>query len=296
MTGVAILTLRELSAKKIVLGLFVVATLVWGTLALALQVDVVDGTLDSLRLFGQSPEVEVEREGQVTEETLDDQLQRDEDPFDGEDPLRMVVIVAESFVAGAAYWVGILLALFATGGLVSSMMDRGQVDLLLSKPLSRSRILGGRLLGVGIVTATLTIYLMGMVWLVMALKTGIWNPRFLLAIGVVFAMFAVMYAIVTLMSVWSGSTPLALVTTLGVLFVSLVIAIPALPEKLNEPWRGVVEALHASLPRFADVGARVVPDLARDVPVDGWGHLWASLGFGAVVYVGAFLIFRRKDF
>lgn len=296
MIGVAILTLRELSAKKIVLGLFVVATLVWGTLALALQVDVVDGTLDSLRLFGQSPEVEVEREGRVTEETLDDQLQRDDDPFDGEDPLRMVVIVAESFVAGAAYWVGILLALFATSGLVTSMMDRGQVDLLLSKPLSRSRILGGRLLGVGIVTATLTTYLMGMVWLVMSLKTGIWNPRFLLAIGVVFAMFAVMYAIVTLMSVWSGSTPLALVATLGVLFVSLVVAIPGLPEKLHEPWRGVVEALHAALPRFADVGARVVPDLARDVPVDGWSHLWASLAFGAVAYVAAFLIFRRKDF
>lgn len=296
MTGVAILTLRELSAKKIVLGLFVVATLVWGTLALALQVDVVDGTLDSLRLFGQSPEVQVEREGQVTQETLDDQLQRDEDAFDGEDPLRMVVIVAQSFVAGAAYWVGILLALFATGGLVSSMMDRGQVDLLLSKPLSRSRILGGRLLGVGIVTATLTIYLMGMVWLVMALKTGIWNPRFLLAIGVVFAMFAVMYAIVTLMSVWSGSTPLALVATLGVLFVSLMVAIPGLPDKLQSPGRDVVEGLHAALPRFADVGARIVPDLARGVPVDGWGHLWASLGFGAVVYVGAFLIFQRKDF
>ncbi len=290
MTGVAILTLRELSAKKIVLGLFVVATFVWGTLALALQVDVVDGTLDGLRLFGQSPEVQVERDGQVTEETLDDQLQRDDDPW------RMVVIVAQSFVAGAAYWVGILLALFATGGLVSSMMDRGQVDLLLSKPLSRSRILGGRLLGVGIVTATLTIYLMGMVWLVMALKTGIWNPRFLLAIGVVFAMFAVLYSIVTLTSVWSGSTPLALVATLGVLFVSLVVAIPALPDKLHEPWQGGVEALHAVLPRFADVGARVVPDLARGVPVDGWGHLWASLGFGAVVYVAAFLIFRRKDF
>lgn len=292
MTGVAILTLRELSAKKIVLGLFVVATLVWGALALALQVDVVDGTLQGLRLFGQHPEVQVERNGEVVEEPFEGQ----EEPFGGEDPLRMIVIAAESAVAGAAYWVGILLALFATGGLIASMMDRGQVDLLLSKPLSRASILGGRLLGVGITVAILTAYLLGMVWLVMSLKTGIWNPRFLLAIGVVFAMFAVMYAIVTLVSVWSGSSPLALVATLGLLFVSLVVAIPGLPDKLHGPWREVVEALHAALPRFADVGGRLVPDLARGGPIDGWSHLWASLAFAAVTYAVAFLVFRRKDF
>ena len=296
MTGVAILTLRELTAKKIVLGLFVVATLIWGTLALALQIDVVDGTIEGLRLFGQSPEVEVREDGQVREESLDEQLREEEGPFAGEDPLRVIVFVAESVVAGAAYWVGILLALFATGGLVTSMMERGQVDLLLSKPLSRAEILGGRLLGVGIVTSILAVYLMGMVWLVMSLKTGVWNPRFLLAIGVVFAMFAVLYSIVTLVSVWSNSTPVALIATLGILFVSLVVAIPPLPEKLHEPWRQGVEVLHAALPRFADVGGRIVPRLARGAPVDGWSHLWASLGFGAVVYAASFFVFRRKDF
>lgn len=292
MTGVAILTLRELTARKVVLGLFVVATLVWGTLALALQIDVVDGALQGLRLFGQSPEVRVEREGNVVEEPFAGQAEA----FGGEEPLRMIVFIAESLVAGAAYWVGIVLALFATGGMVASMLEKGQVDLLLSKPLSRASILGGRLLGVGIVVAILAVYLMGMVWLVMSIKTGIWNPRFLFTIGVVFAMFAVLYALVTFFSVWSGSSPLALVLTLGVLFVSLVVAIPGLPPWLHAPWRQLVETLHAALPRFADVGSRIVTKLARGVPVDGWGHLWYSLAFGAAVYVGAFLIFRRKDF
>lgn len=295
MIGVAILTLRELTARKIVLGLFVVATMIWGTLALALQIDVVDGTLQGLRVFGQSPEVTVEENGEVRQESLDSALERGEGP-EGGDPLRMVVVGAESVVAGAAYWVGILLALFATGGLVASMLDRGQIDLLLAKPMSRSAILGGRLLGVAILVAILAVYLMGMVWLVMSIKTGVWNPRFLLAIGVVFAMFAVLYGIVTLVSVWTGSTPLALVITLGVLFVSLVVAIPGLAGKLDGPWRSAVEILHAGLPPFADVGARVVPSLARGAPVGAWSHLWASLGFGAVVYGAAFLVFRRKDF
>src|SRR5690606_20417626 len=98
-------------------------------------------------------------------------------PFGAGTLLEGLVFAAEAFVAGAAYWVGILLALFATGGLVASLLERGQVDLLLSKPVGRARILGGRLLGVGAVMLALLVYLLGAVWLVMSLKTGVWNPR-----------------------------------------------------------------------------------------------------------------------
>lgn len=282
MIGVVILTLRELLAKKVVLGLFLVATLVWGMLALALQLDVVDGTLQGIRLFGQAPEVHTE-EGQGFEGL-------------GADPLRTVVIAAEAFAAVAVYWVGILLALFATGGLVTSMTEAGQIDLLLSKPLARSRILAGRLLGVALVTALLFAYLLGMVWLVMSLKSGVWNPRFLLGIGVVFTMFAVMYGIVAVMSVWSESSALALVVTLGVLFATLVLSIPGLAEKAGPAWGDLVEGLHRVLPRFPGVGARIVPDLARGEPVRSWTPLLSSLGFGLASYAATFWLFRRKDF
>ena len=53
MLGVLLLTLRELRAKWIVVGLFVIATLLWGAMALALQLDIVDGSLAGARLFGQ---------------------------------------------------------------------------------------------------------------------------------------------------------------------------------------------------------------------------------------------------
>ncbi|MDX1622663.1 MAG: ABC transporter permease [Gemmatimonadota bacterium] len=282
MIGVLLLTLRELLARKVVLGLFLVATLVWGMLALALQLDVVEGTLQGIRLFGQAPEIRTEH-GEGIEGL-------------GDDPLRMIVVTAQAFVAVAAYWVGILLALFATGGLVASLMERGRADLLLSKPLGRARILGGRLLGVGVVTALLSVYLLGMVWLVMSLKSGVWNPGFLLGIGVVFAMFAVVYAIVALVSVWTESSALALVVTLGVLFATIVLAIPGLADRVGAPWDGVVETLHVVLPRFPEVGAYTLPDLARGKSVDDWVPLASSLAFGAVAYAATFWLFRRKDF
>jgi ABC-2 type transport system permease protein len=321
MTGLLLLTLRELRARKVVLGLFVVSTAVWLTLALALQVDVVDGSLAGYRLFGEAETLS------EAEPVLDDSGAPVLDPETGEpvvhtdlipvgsNPLEQVVFGAEAFVSGAAYWVGILLCLFATGGLVASLVEPGQADLLVSKPLSRSAVLGGRLVGVGLVALALLAYLLGAVWLVMSVKTGIWNPRFLLAIPAVFAMFAVLYGVVTLVSVWSGSGPLALIVTAGLIFATLVLAIPGLFLALDPLVRPLVEGLYYVLPRFPNVGSRLVPFLATGADfmpeadgglsptqpgpqtlVAALTPLLSSVAFGAACYGGAFYLFNRRDY
>ena len=235
MLGVFLLTLRELRARWIVVGLFVIATLVWLTLALALQLDVVDGSLAGARLFGN--------------ETVDggDDAGGDDAggaPFGAATLLEGLVFGAQAFAAGAAYWVGILFALFATGGLVASLQTRGEIDLLLSKPLPRWHILLGRLAGVWTVALGLVAYLIVAVWLVMAIKSGLWSPRFLLAVGVIWAMFVVLYSLVTVVSVTTGSAALSLMVTLAVIFASVVLAIPELDTQVPPLWRPLVTGEH----------------------------------------------------
>ena len=304
MLGLLLLTLRELRARKVVVGLFVVATVVWAVLAFALQLDVVDGSLAGARLFGQDTEVEqatVVRDPETGAPVIDpatgEPMTREADlPFNGGSLLESVVFSAQAFVAGAAYWVGILLALFATGGLVASLVERGQVDVVLTKPLSRSAVLAGRLAGVWLVMLGLVVYLFGAVWLVMSLKSGLWNPRFLLAIPVVFGMFAVMYGVVSLVGVWSGSGPLSLIVALGLLFTTLVLAIPGLPEQIDRTWRPLVQGAYHLLPKFGSVGTLIVPQLATGQPVVSLYPLLSSLAFGAACYAGAFVLFSHKDY
>ncbi|MCH7976551.1 MAG: ABC transporter permease subunit [Bacteroidetes bacterium] len=284
MTALLLLTLYELRARKIILGLFGVATLVWVVLALALQLDVIEGSLAGIRFFGD------EMVGESEFASGNQEL-----PF-GNSMLQTFVFGAEMFAAGAAYWVGILLALFATGGLIASMLERGQVDLLLTKPLSRSKILIGRLLGVSVVMLALLIYLLGAVWLVMSIKTGVWNPRFLIAIGIVFIMFMVLYSLITITSVWTGSAPLALILTFGLLFATLILAIEPLRDQITQPGRSLVIAFYNVLPKFVDVGAYIVPQLVSGQPVESWSPLVSSLAFGIIAYAGAFWLFQRKDF
>ena len=304
MLGLFLLTLRELRARKVVIGLFVVATVIWVGLALALQLDVVDGSLAGARLFGAEtvdepfdPDAPVrDGDGEVV---LDDDGQPvtegDGLPF-GDTLLESVVFGAQAFVAGAAYWIGILLALFATGGLVAALTERGQIDVILTKPLSRSAVLAGRLFAVMAVMLALTTYLFGAVWLTMSLKSGLWNVRFLLAIGAVFGMFAVIYGVITLVGVWSGSGPLSFVATLGVLFVSLLLAIPNLAEQIDRTWRPLVQGAYHVLPKFGSVGTTMVPQLATGGAVGSLYPFLSSLAFGAACYALAFVLFARKDF
>lgn len=274
--GLLLLTFRELWARKIVLGLFIISSLVLLAIMFALNLDVVEGSLEGLRLFGQEAHMEDEGGAQMT--------------------LTSVVVAVEAVVAGAAYWVGILLALFAASSLFSDLQAPGRVELLLSKPMSRTQILLGHVLGVWTAIGVLTLYLMGGTWLIMSLKSGVWNVHFLLSLLIVIGMFGVMYAVIMLMSVWTNSTAVALIVVYGLIFVSLVLAgaeqIGPLLGPVGEP---VFWGLYHVLPNFTEVTG-LVTRLAHNETIESWYPLTSSLVFGAAVYGIAGGWFIRRDF
>ena len=268
--GVAHLTLRELWARKVILGLAGVSTLVLLSIAFALNLEIVDGTLASIRLFGTAEGASI---------TLDE-----------------LVTGVQSVVAGISYWLTILLALFASAPLFTTLLDDGHVALLLSKPMSRTHVLGGHLLAVCGSMLVLIAYLLGGVWLLLALKTGVWMPSFLLSIVVVAAMFAVMYAVVVLVGILSQSTALALIMTYALIVASLVLMglMQILPQ-LSAFNRALVVGLNTLIPSFAEVTSMVVR-LARSAGPERWTPFGSSVAVGVLLYVGAFWLFQRRDF
>ncbi len=281
--GLLRLTFRELWAQKITLGLFLVCTLAWLMLSFAMNLDVVEGTIAGIRIFGldAGPKATDPETGEVIRQAVS---------------LDQFVIGVQQFVGGAAYFLGTLLGLFATAPLIGSLLERGRIDLLLSKPISRTQLLAGHVLGVWLVALLLATYLIGAVWLVISLKTGIWAPTFLLSIGIIVVMFAVMYGVVLLLGVSTQSTALSLIVAYGLIFISVVFAAhEQLVPQINPPWRNVFLALYHILPNFAEVTA-VVSQLAAWRPVATWYPLLSSILFGAAAYGAAFAWFLRRDF
>lgn len=277
--GLVLITFRELWARKIVLGLFIISSLVLLAVTFALNLDVVEGSLAGVRLFGQ-------------EATPEDMSSEDAPPL----TLSRVVIAVESVVAGVAYWIGILLALFASASLFPDLQSDGRVELLLSKPIGRLNVLFGHMLGVWSAIGVLALYLLGGVWIIMSLKTGVWNPRFLLSLLLVVGMFAVMYAAVMLMGVWTESTALGLIVSYGLIFVSMVLAAADQIGPTLGPASGpVFWGLYHVLPNFTEV-TQIVSTLAKGDPVSSWYPFLSSLLFGGAAYGGAGYWFVQRDF
>lgn len=278
LSGIVLLSFRELWAKKVVIGLFVVSTLVLLMTAFALNLDVVEGSLAGIRLFG----AEVNPGG--------------EDPEAAGLSLQNIVFSVQAVVAGAAYWIGTLLALFSTAPLFTSLLEAGHIDLLLSKPLSRTQLFLGHVGGVWITMLLLSVYLLGGVWLIMSIKTGVWNPSFLLSIVIVLAMFGVMYSVIVFTGVWTQSTALALIVTYGLIFISLFLAGgEQLANQLQPGWRAVFWGFYHVLPNFAEV-TQTVSELSRAEPISSWYPFLSSSVFGGVLYSGAAFWFGRRDF
>jgi hypothetical protein len=137
---------------------------------------------------------------------------------------------------------------------------------------------------------------MGGIWLAMSIKSGVWNPRFLLSIGIVLAMFGVMYGVVVVVGVFTESTALALIVTYGLIFVSLVLTgVNQITEQLGPVGFAVFQGIYHTLPNFAEV-TQIVSRLSQGQPVGNWYPFVSSLLFGAACYAAGTLRFLKRDF
>ena len=109
-------------------------------------------------------------------------------------------------------------------------------------------------------------------------------------------MFGVMYSVVLLLAVTTQSSALALISSYGLIFISLILAMheQILPV-LSQSGAAVFGALYHVLPNFIEVIA-IMAQLAQSEAVNSLYPLLSSVLFGALCYVAAAVRFARRDF
>jgi len=183
--GLVVYTLRESLHRWTLVTYLVGISFFLLLLATAVNLDVVEGTLASARLFGQDLELA--------------------DGIRVTDVIRYFQIAVISIL----YMVGIALALFLTGNHVPSIARQGWVDLLIAQPVSRSVLLLGRALGSMTVVALGIAYLIIGSWIVLSWKTGFGNIGFLFAGLVILFTFAVCFSATVLAGIVTGNGPVS---------------------------------------------------------------------------------------
>jgi ABC-type transport system involved in multi-copper enzyme maturation permease subunit len=200
-------------------------------------------------------------------------------------------------IASFLFTFGMFLAVFASSGLIPSLLEQGRIVLLLSKPVGRVHLLLGRYLGNLLVILLNTCWLTTGVWMIFGFKTGIWNPVFLVTIAMTMFLFAVLLALVVLLGVAFESGALATMVTMALGLVSVILSQERLARRLlSSEWsRNLWTALYHIFPKWFDIGG-ITNSLVRGLPVESWLPLWTTAGFGAASLAAALWLFWRKDY
>lgn len=111
--------------------------------------------------------------------------------------------------------IGIFLALIATAGFFPAMMERGGIEVLLSKPLPRWKLVLGKYAGSLIFMAVHAAIFVLLTFLVAGFRWKVWLPRYFLVVPIMVLMFSYLYCVSTLVAVLTRSTVAVILITIG---------------------------------------------------------------------------------
>ena len=272
---------REASARWTLLAYFALSSLFILLFALAVNLDIVNGALAGARLFGRAVDLGGEK--------ID---------------MDRLVLGFETGFSGFLYMLGTFLALFATAHLVPRLQEKGTVDLYLSRPIGRTKLLLSRYSGGLLLAAANLLYLMGSIWAIVLWKTGVAHPRFLLGGVVILFGIACLLALAFLIGVATSSTAVSLMGTYAVFFFAAILsAHDKIAAAVSSEWSaGLVRALYWIFPKTAELGRATVALVSGGETFRHIGQIdrlavFGSTGLFGLVALGlAAWLFSRKDF
>jgi ABC-type transport system involved in multi-copper enzyme maturation permease subunit len=114
--------------------------------------------------------------------------------------------IADLYIA----WIGIIIALVGTAGIFPSLIERGAIDIVLSKPMSRVKIFLAKYAGSMVFVALQASVFVVLTFLVVGLRWNQWFWAYLWCIPLIVVLFSYIYAFVALFGVVTRSAMTAL--------------------------------------------------------------------------------------
>ncbi len=203
----------------------------------------------------------------------------------------------QAMLTGFITFIALLLAVFATASILPRTMEKGAIDLLLSKPVGRGTILLGTTLGAILIVAANIAYYIGGMWIISGIRTGYWNWGFLGAVLPITFMFLVLYSIMMVLSIASRSSALSMI----IVYVYVFLVSPILENRAaiaqlagNDTIKTVLDFFYYPLPKpdaISEIGTAMVLHMSFS-----WEPVWTSALFACAMFGLGYWMFSKKDF
>jgi ABC-type transport system involved in multi-copper enzyme maturation permease subunit len=175
----------------------------------------------------------------------------------------MLWVIQDQIINGMGGALALLIGLIITAFFIPNMLRKGSVDLFISKPIGRSQLLIYKYIGGLTFVFLVTTFTVGGIWLVLALRSGYWDPKFLAVIPILTFTFAIVYAMSTLVAVFTRSAIASMLLSIGfMLFLYIIGQVKTIfdalrlggPSDRMPEWAyTLVDTLNNCLPRYKDL-------------------------------------------
>jgi hypothetical protein len=158
------------------------------------------------------------------------------DPFplsrkEAEPGIKAIVAGIISFFVGT---LGVFAAILVTAPIIPQTFEAGAIDLLLSKPVSRSLLFLTKFAGGCAFILLNAVYFVGGLWLIIGLRFDLWSGRLLACIPVFLFLFAIYYAVSSLAGVLWRNAVVSIVVT--ILFWVACFAVGTAKNVMEQVW------------------------------------------------------------
>ncbi len=205
------------------------------------------------------------------------------------------------FKMGTANFVlsfGFLLSIFACASFIPTLLEKGTIDLFLSKPVSRAQLLGGKYFG-GLLIFFLHIFvLICGIWFIAGVKFGHWDLSFISLLLSSLFYFAILNSVLLLFGVLTKSSGISMMIAYLLMFVSPLLANR---EKIflflegKETIKTILDGIYYVLPKLHEI-QNIPQTLAMNSGEIEPQILISSFLFLLVISYLGFYLFEKNDY
>jgi hypothetical protein len=135
-------------------------------------------------------------------------------PLSHEESTQVVKMLLTQLVNWAVGVFGVFAAILVTASIIPQMFEAGAIDLLLSKPVSRTLLFLTKFLGGCVFIGLNATYFIAGLWLIAGSRFGIWNGKLWLCIPIILFLFAVYYGVSALAAVLWRNAIVSIILTI----------------------------------------------------------------------------------
>lgn len=228
--------------------------------------------------------------------------------------VKQTVMSVESGFIGLAFPMILFFCIISASSFIPSMVEKGNIDVLISKPISRFNILLSKYIGSILFIFASMVFLLGSMWLIISLKTGYWNATFLYSAFSFTLTFAIMYSISVLIGLTIQSSIISILVNFFLIFV--LCPLLSVRETLiftfvkNDAVQFVFNFIYYIIPKPGEIKditmyiitEQAIPFWKGSVNAEigmvspSWMSLISSVLFGIVVMSYSFYYFSKKDY